>query len=83
MRLLCEVRDILISLIVLIISQGISKHVVQLKYIQFFVNYTLIKLKKERNTRATPKEAEASGITSHTRHEAVGGRGLSSPSLWT
>lgn len=52
----------------------ISECVVQLKYIQFlYINCTSIKLKKERNTRATPKEAEASGITSHTRLETIAG----------
>ena len=47
----CEMMDMLISLIGAIISQWvcISKYlVVYLKYIQFpFVDYTLIKMKKE------------------------------------
>ena len=46
---LYEVKDILIGLTVVMISQCITKHhIVHLKYIQFlFVNYTSTKLKNK------------------------------------
>jgi hypothetical protein len=50
---LCKVIDILISLIMLIVSQCIhipDHHIAHLQYIQFsFVSYISIRLKKERN----------------------------------
>lgn len=73
--------DMLISFIVLITSQCVCIYIyiyqnskLYTLNVHNFANYTSGKLEsiKKEQIRATPTEAEASGIVSHTKGEAEG-----------